>query len=116
MQTLIVHLVVLTAAVLLSARLIPGVRVKSVPAAIGTAAVFSVLNFCLSWLLKVLLVIPSILTLGLLWFFVPLIVNAALLWLTDRLLKSFEIESAKALWLMALMTTVGLWLLHHFLR
>ncbi len=113
---MLIHLVVLTAVVLLSARLIPGVRVKSLAAALGVAVVFSLINFFVGWLLTLLLVIPSILTLGLLWFFVPLIVNAAVLWLTDKVIKPFEIDDAKGLWLTALLITAGNWLLHHFVR
>jgi len=78
--------------------------------------VFSLLNFFVGWLLTGVLFVTGILTLGLLWFFIPLIVNAALLWLTDRVVKSFEIDNAKGLWLMALLITTGNWLLHHFVH
>jgi uncharacterized membrane protein YvlD (DUF360 family) len=114
MHTLIVslvHLAVLTGVVVLSSRVISGVRVKNVPTAVAVAVVFAVLNVLLGWLLHVLLFVPTVLTLGLLGLFVPLIVNAALLWLTDRVLKAFEIDHAKALWLMALAITVARWLL-----
>ena len=57
------------------------------------AIVFSVLNFFLGWLIRVLLFMPAILTLGLLFLFMPFIVNTILLWLTDKLLGSFEIET-----------------------
>ena len=107
----LVHLAVLTGTVVLSSRVIPGVRVKNVPSALAVAVVFAVLNVLLGWLMHVLLFVPNVLTLGLLGLFIPLIVNAALLWLTDRVLKPFEIDTAKALWLMALAITVVRWLL-----
>jgi uncharacterized membrane protein YvlD (DUF360 family) len=79
--------------------------VNSTPAAIGIAVVFSVFNFLLGGLLHFLLFLPAILTLGLLFLVMPLIVNAILLWLTDKALRVFEIEDARGLWLMALLIT-----------
>jgi len=56
-----------------------------------------VLNVLLGWLIRVALFVPAILTLGLLFLFIPFIVNAILLWLTDKLIRSFEIETFGAL-------------------
>jgi putative membrane protein len=102
---ILLRLAILTATVLLCARFIQGVKVKSIPAAVGVAVVFSVLNWLLGGILKVLFFLPAILTLGLLFLFLPLIVNAILLWLTDKALHVFEIENGKAHWLMALIIT-----------
>jgi putative membrane protein len=102
---ILLHLALLTATVLLSSRYIAGVRVKSTPAAVGVAVVFSVLNWLIGWLIKVLLVVPAILTFGLLFLVLPLIANVILLWLTDKVLHTFEIEDAKGLWLMAILIT-----------
>jgi putative membrane protein len=102
---IIIHLAVLTVSVLLAARFIRGVHVKSFPAAIGVAVVFSLLNWLIGWLLKLLLFLPAILTLGLGFLVMPLVINAILLWLTDKALHVFELEDAKALWLMALLIT-----------
>ena len=49
-MSILIHLAVLTAVVLASARYIQGVRVKSTPAAIGVAAVFGLLNWLLAGL------------------------------------------------------------------
>src|SRR3954453_24203349 len=95
---LVLHLVVLTATVLLLARFLPSVRVKSVGAAIVVAIVFSLLNFFLGWFIRAVLFVPALFTLGLLFLFVPFIVNAVLLWLTDKLIKTFSIESVRG-WL-----------------
>src|SRR3982750_1134007 len=95
---LVLHLVVLTATVLLLARFLPSVRVKSVGAAIIVAIVFSLLNFFLGWFIRAVLFVPALFTFGLLFFFVPFIVNAVLLWLTDKLIKSFSIEGVRG-WL-----------------
>jgi putative membrane protein len=102
---ILIHLAVLTVTVLLAARYIRGVHVKSMPAAIGVALVFSLLNFLIGWLLTALLFLPAILTLGLGFLVMPLVINVILLWLTDKALHVFEIESARALWLMALLIT-----------
>ena len=62
---ILLHLAALTATVLLLARIIPSVHVKSFGSAIVVALVFSILNFLLGGLLRVLLIVPGILTLGL---------------------------------------------------
>lgn len=109
MQTLI-HLAVLTATVLGIARLFRGVVVKDWRTAALVAVVFSVLNFLLGWLMRVLLFLPAVLTLGLLFLFVPFIVNAVMLWLTDKLIRDFEIRSGRTLLASAAVITVVNWL------
>jgi putative membrane protein len=111
MQTLL-HLAILTATLLGIARFLPGVEVKGVKSAVIVAVVFSVLNLLLGWLLHVLLFVPALLTLGLLFFFVPFIVNAVLLWLTDKLIASFELKTPRALFLSAAVITAVNWLFH----
>jgi putative membrane protein len=94
---ILLHLAAITATVLLLARFLPSVKVKSVGSAIVVAIVFSLLNFFLSWLIKAVLFVPAILTLGLLFLIMPFIVNAVLLWLTDKLIRSFEVETTGGL-------------------
>ena len=105
MYTLL-HLAVLTVTVLGLARLLPGVHIRSTGSAIAVAVVFSLLNFFLGWLVKVALFVPAILTLGLLFLFLPFIVNAVMLWLTDKLLSAFELDSLGALLISALVITL----------
>src|SRR5580658_4518690 len=95
------HLAVLAATILVLSRVLPSVRIQSAGSAIVVAITFSVLNFFLGWLIRALLFVPAILTLGLLFFFVPLIVNAVLLWATDKFLSGFEITSARGLFISA---------------
>jgi putative membrane protein len=109
MQTLI-HLAVLTATVLGIARVLPSVVVKDWRTAALVAVVFSVLNFLLGWLMHVLLFVPAVLTLGLLFFFVPFIINTVMLWLTDRLIGDFELKNGRALFGSATIITVVNWL------
>jgi putative membrane protein len=115
MYTLI-HLAVLTVTILVLAKVLPDVHVKSVGSAVIVAIVFSVLNFFLGWLLKVALVVPAILTLGILFLFIPFIVNVVMLWLTDKVLGSFEIQSLSNLLLSAGVITAVNGLLHYALR
>ena len=109
MHTLL-HLAVLAATVFALARLVPDVQVKTAGAAIVVSVVFSVLNYLLTWLIYVLLFVPALLTLGLLFFFIPFIANTVLLWLTDKLIDSFEIKSLRALLICAASITFVNWL------
>jgi putative membrane protein len=104
----ILHLAVLALVVFGLSRFFPGlVRVQSGGTALAVAIVFSILDFFLGWLIRALLFVPSLLTLGLLFLFVPLIVNAVLLWITDKLMANFELRGARGLWLSALIITVA---------
>jgi putative membrane protein len=93
----LIHLAVLAATILVLSRLVPAVHIRSVGTAVLVAVVFSVLNFFLGWFIRAVLFVPALLTLGLLFLFVPFIVNTVLLWLTDKAIASFEIRSTKGL-------------------
>jgi putative membrane protein len=104
MYTLL-HLAVLTATVLLLAYLMPSVQIKNTKSAIVVAVVFSIINFLVGWLVKLILgavlIIPAILTLGLAWILVPFLANTLMLWVTDELLDTFELRDTKTLFLAA---------------
>ena len=103
---MLLHLAVLTLTVLALARLLPGVHIRSTGSAIVVAIVFSLLDFFLGWLVRVFLFVPAILTLGLLFLIMPFIVNTILLWLTDKLLSAFEIDSVGSLLVSSLVITL----------
>ncbi len=110
MHTLL-HLAVLAVTIFVMARLMPGlVRVRSAGAAISFAVVFSVLNYALGCFIRALHYVPGLLTFGLLFLFVPFIVNSVLLWVTDRLMGSFEIRGARGLLASASIITLVNWL------
>jgi putative membrane protein len=109
---ILLHIAALTVTVLALARFVPSVKVKSFGSAIVVAIVFSVLNVLLGWFIRALLIVPGILTLGLLFLFVPFIVNTVLLWLTDKVMRSFEIETFRGLLSAAAMITLANWLFH----
>jgi putative membrane protein len=119
MHTLL-HFAVLTGTVLLLARFLPGVKIKSTRSAVLVAVVFSVLNLLVGWLLTLVLgalfIIPAILTLGLAFVLLPFVVNTILLWITDELLDAFELQGFKALLLSAGAITAANALLHVILR
>jgi putative membrane protein len=94
---MLVHLAVLALTILGLSWVVPSVHIKSVGTAIAVAIVFSLVNFFLGWLIRAFLFIPALLTLGLLFAFVPFIVNAVVLWLTDMLMANFEIETTTGL-------------------
>jgi putative membrane protein len=102
----LIHMAVLAVTILVLARLLPSVRIRSAGTAVLVAVVFSVLNFFLGWLIRAMLFVPALLTLGLLFLFVPFIVNTVLLWLTDKAIGSFEIQSLRGLLISAAVITV----------
>lgn len=102
----LIHLAVLAATIYVLARLLPSVRIRSAGTAVLVAVVFSVLNLFLGWLIRAFLFVPALLTLGLLFFFVPFIVNTVLLWLTDKALASFEIRTLRGLLISSAVITI----------
>lgn len=115
MYTLL-HLAALAVTVYALARLLPDVSIKSASSALVVAVVFSLLNFFLGWFIRAVLFVPAILTLGLLFLILPFVVNTILLWLTDKILGSFEIKSLGSLLLSAGAITAVNALLHFALR
>ena len=111
MHTLL-HIAALAITVLAVARFLPDVEVKGIGTAVVVSIVFSVLNFLLGWAIHALLFLPALLTLGLLFFFVPFIVNTVMLWLTDKLIASFEIKTLRALLTSAAAITIVNWLFY----
>jgi putative membrane protein len=118
---ILVHLAILTVTVLLLARYLPGVHIRTRNTAIVVAVVFSLIDFFIGWLLGLLIgaitIIPAILTLGLFWLLIPFLVNIVVLWLTDKLMASFELRDGRTLLIAAgaisLANFVFSYLLHH---
>jgi putative membrane protein len=109
---ILLHIAALAATVFGISRFLPGVEVKGVKTAVIVAVVFSVLNFALGWIIHAVLFVPALLTLGLLFLFVPFIVNTVMLWITDKLIGDFEIKTPRALLISSALITVVNWLLH----
>ena len=88
---------------LVLASALPGVRLKSYGTAVVVALVYGLLNFFLGTLVGWILFIPMFLSLGLL----GLVINALMLWLTDKLIDDFEIDSLRTTLLIAILLTVA---------
>ena len=93
---MLIKLLVLTAVAALAPQVFPGIKVKRLATAALIAVVFGVFNLLVGWLLSLVVGLVSlpliILSVGLFSFFVPTIVNAILLRITDALLEDFELE------------------------
>jgi putative membrane protein len=92
-------------------KLLPGFRIGSFSTALVVAAVYSILYIVLHFILfKVfwILTIPLvILTLGIIFF----VVNAVILWLTNKLIEDFDIDSTATLLIAAVLLTVANWII-----
>ncbi len=82
---------------------LPGVRLKSFGTALIVVLVYGLLNYFLFWLIALIAFIPMLLSFGLF----GLVINAFLLWLTDKLIDDFEIDSIRMTLVMAVLLTVG---------
>ena len=90
---------------------LPGVRLKSFGTALTVVLVYGLLNYFLFWLIALIAFIPMLLSFGLF----GLVINAFLLWMTDKLIDDFEIDSVRMTLLMAVLLTVGKVVLHAIL-
>ena len=95
-------MLILSVAVFVVAQVLPGIRVKNFGTAVVVAIVYSVINFFTGWLL-VLLTLPFIvLTFGLF----KLVINAFMLWLTDKMMEDFEIKDFLTTFVAAVLITL----------
>jgi len=102
MINLLLNWAILTAAILLAAYLIPGVRVGSIGNAVIAAAVLGIINVFIKPV-AMFLSLPFIaITLGLFTF----VVNALLFWLASAIAPGFKVKSFWAALLGALVVTV----------
>lgn len=115
-MSIVLSWLVLSVAVWLTAKILPGFEVRSFGSAIGVAAIFGLLNWAVGWFLFLVIGVGT-LGLGFLLAFVTRwFVNAILLKVTDAVSDSLKIKSfATALvggLLMSGLGTAGQWLIH----
>ena len=103
MLRLIIDVLATGGLLLVLASALPGVRLKSYGTAVIVALVYGVLNFFLGTVIGWILFLPMLLSLGLF----GLVINAFMLWLTDKLIDDFEIDSLKTTLVMAVLLTIG---------
>ncbi len=95
-------MLILSVAVFLVAQLLPGIRVKNFYTAIIVAIVYSLINFFTGWLLILLSLPFMIITFGLF----KLVINAFMLWLTDKLMEDFKISDLLTTFIAAFLITI----------
>ena len=103
----IIQLLVTAVAVLMAARIVPGIRVKSFGSAVIFALVLGLLNVFLKFILVIVSLPFLLLTLGLFMF----IINGFLFWLADKIVEGVEVDGFGACVLGSVITTVISWLI-----
>ncbi len=120
MGPLVITGVAVAGAVFAASKLIKGVKVRKDSTLVIIALVFGLLNIFLGWFLKVLVALAllpvALFTLGLPYLFLGVIVNAILLWITDKLMDDFEVKTTGALFGTAFLVTLAGWALRLLLR
>lgn len=90
--SIVVNWLILSVSIFLIAQLFPTIHVKNFGTAILVAVVYSVVNFLLGWFFMLLSLPFIIITLGLTYWLFKFLINAIMLWITDKILDDFEIE------------------------
>ena len=101
-MTFLLNILFFSAAVFIVANIMPTIKIKSYWTAVVVAVVYSVINFLIGWLLTILAFPFIVITFGLFTF----VVNAILLWLTDKMVDDFEIEDFMSTLIAALLITL----------
>ena len=96
------NILILTVAVFIVANILPGIHIKNVFTALVVAIVYSFINFFVGWLLVFLTLPFVIITFGLF----KLVINAFLLFITDKLIDDFEIKDGFTTLMAALLITL----------
>lgn len=100
---LIVTYLLKAVVILFLSKVLPGVRVAGFGSALAVAVVYALLSTCLMWILTILTLPAILLTFGLFMF----VLYGFLLWLTDKLLDSFQIKGFGSLVLATVAMTLG---------
>lgn len=99
---MIYKLILLSITIFLIEKILPGFKLKKPLTAVLVAVVYSLVNFFLGWFLAFLSMPFIFITLGLFHF----VLNAFMLWITDKILDDFEIDSIKTTVIAAILITV----------
>jgi putative membrane protein len=104
----LVHLLITAVAVLIAARIVPGIRVRSFGSAFVFAFVLAVLDVLLGKLLVILALPFVLITLGLFL----IVINGFLFWLADKIVKGVEVDGFGSAVLGSLVTSGISWLVY----
>lgn len=99
---MLINILILSVAVFLVANFLPGIEVKHFGTAVIVAIVYSLVSFFFGRLLIILSLPFIVITFGLF----KLVINAVLLWITDKLLDDFQIKDFFTTFIAALCITV----------
>lgn len=105
MVAYIVQLLITALAVLVAARIVPGIRVRSFGSAVFFAFILGLLNVLLKWILVIVGLPFIILTFGLFL----LVINGFLFWLADKIVDGVECDGFGACVLGSLVTSICGW-------
>ena len=103
-----VEIAILSIAIFLVANLLPGIKLRTPGTAVVVAIVYALVDFFLFKILAFFSFPFILLSFGL---FV-LVINAALLWMTDQLVDGFKIRDFPTTLLAAFLISVVKWLLY----
>lgn len=101
-MSIIINLLLLSIAILIVAQIMPSIHIKNVGTVIIVAIVYSLINFFTGWFLVLLTLPLVIITFGLFKF----VINAFLLWITDKLIEDFKIDSFRSTLIAAFLITL----------
>lgn len=99
---MIYNLLILSAAIFIVSKVLPGIHIRGVWTAVVVAIVYSIINYFLGWLFMLLAFPLMVITFGLFKF----VINAFLLWMTDKLMDDFEINSLGTTFVAAFLITI----------
>lgn len=103
MISLILHFLLLGAVIFVIAETLPRVHVDGYGTALIVAIVYGLINVTLGTVLMILSFPFMIITIGLF----KLVINIFLLWITDQLIDSFEIEDMGTTIIVAILITIA---------
>lgn len=99
---MILNIIFLSVSVFIVANILPGIYIKNYWTAIAVAIVYSIISFFTGWIL-ILLTLPfMIVTFGLFKF----VINAFLLFITDKLIEDFRIKDGITTLMAALLISI----------
>ena len=111
MVSIITRWLIITMAILVASRLVPGIEVDTLITAILAAAVLGLINVFIKPVLLILTLPLSILTLGVFTFFL----NALMLELVAYFVSGFKVQSFLAAFLGSLIISIVTWLANYFI-
>jgi putative membrane protein len=109
---LLTRWLVITAAILISSSILPGIRVDSLTSAIVAAAILGIINVFLRPILLILTLPLTILTLGVFAF----VINALMLLLVAYFVHGFDVDGFFWAFLGALIISLVNWIANRFIR